>query len=118
MAKSKASFHLMAVPRQFTPQVLAAGGRFLKMKDKALSAKMLKLIQLKDPAYPMIHILDSSQHRVYEVWGEEHIEEVSICNAVFNKNRGSGYRIFKGKPQLTSCKECLKILEQKTTPVG
>lgn len=113
MAKSKATFHLMAVPRKFTPQVLAAGGRFLKMKEKQLQAKTLKLIQLKDPAHPIIHILDPSQHRVFEVWGEQHVEEISICHAVFDKNRGSGYRVFKGKPELTSCKECLKILAQK-----
>lgn len=113
MTKPKITYHLMAVPRDFTAEVLAAGGRFLKMKNKQLQAKVLQLIQLKDAREPTVHILDPSQHRTYEMLGEEYIEDISICKTVFEQNRGEGYRIFKGSPKLTNCKQCIKILKQK-----
>ncbi len=113
MTKRKESFHLMAVPQDFTPTVLEAGGRFLKMKSKQLKAKVLQLIQQKGTSEALIHILDPTQHRDYEMLGEEHVEDMSICNTVFEQNREDGYHIFKGNPKLATCPECLKVLKQK-----
>ncbi|MBF0277691.1 MAG: hypothetical protein HQM13_07875 [SAR324 cluster bacterium] len=113
MKKRKESFHLMAVPKEFTPAVLEAGGRFLKMKNKQLKAKVLKLIQQNSTPEPMVHILDPSQHRSYEMLGEDHEEDMSICNTVFEQNREGGYRIFQGSPRLANCEDCVKVLKQK-----
>ena len=109
--KRKESFHLMAVPQEFTPAVLEAGGRFLKMKNKQLKAKVLQLIQQKGAQDALIHILDPTQHRSYEMLGEDHVEDMSICNTVFEQNRAEGFHIFKGNPKLANCQECVKILK-------
>ncbi|MBF0288507.1 MAG: hypothetical protein HQM14_11880 [SAR324 cluster bacterium] len=113
MNKQKETFHLMAVPKHFTSQVIQEGGRFLQMKNKQLQKKILKLIQQNGELDQAIHILDPHQQRTYEVLGEEYIEDMSICKTVFEQNREGGYRVFKGGSGVVTCKECKKILKQK-----
>ncbi len=113
MNQQKETFHLMAVPKHFTSQVLQEGGRFLQMKNKQLRKKILKLVQQNGALEQLVHILEPSQQRTYEMLGEEYVEDMSICKTVFEQNREGGYRIFKGNPGAVTCKECKKILKQK-----
>lgn len=116
MAKKPSSYHLMAVPKHFTSEVLEAGGRFMKMKNKRYATQTLTLVTEESTMGTVTHILDPSQHRSYEMLGEDYIEDMTLCNTVFEHNRGSDFQIFKGSVDLADCKECKKVLRRINAP--
>lgn len=105
----KETFHLMAVPRNFTQAVLEAGGHFLKLKNKKWAdSEHLTLVQYKNIQDAVIHILDIGTQKSYGMMGEEYVEDISLCENVFIENRGDGYRTFPGSIEQVNCKECKK----------
>ncbi|MBF0351811.1 MAG: hypothetical protein HQM11_12330 [SAR324 cluster bacterium] len=104
--ENKETFHLMAVPRHFTQEVIDAGGKFMRIKSNRLDPDQLQLIQWNNTPEPMIHILDPSQHRDYEMLGSLHEEDLSLCKAVFEQSRGEGYHTFEGNIEQVGCAEC------------
>ena len=64
--KKKETFHLMAVPRSFTTEVLKAGGRLMKLKNKSLDLNNLTLIQWKNKKDAANCILVPGQTKQYE----------------------------------------------------
>ena len=114
MSKEEESFHLMAVPRSFTPHVLKAGGRFMKLKERQwVQADTLSLISQIDSPDGLVHILAPGTHRSYELLGEEFIEDMSICKTTFEQGRDRGYEIRGGLADEVNCPECRKSMTRE-----
>ncbi|MGK5094618.1 hypothetical protein WDW89_21715 [Deltaproteobacteria bacterium TL4] len=113
----KESFHLMAVPRNFTQEVLKAGGKFMKLKDQQWTDPLnLQLLQWNNSPDTMIHILNASQQRSYEMLGQNYVEDMSLCRVIFEQSRAEGYSIYTGSIEQVTCEECLKKINKPTTP--
>ena len=109
MNEALESFHLMAVPRHLTSEVLNHGGKFIRLKSPASqSPKNFELIYFLQDLTPKIHILDSIQHRDYEMFGKSYSEEMSYCKVVFEQQREGGYQIVQGDLEEVTCPECRK----------
>ena len=110
--EKKETFHLMAVPRHMTRQVIQGGGRFLQLKSKRWkNVKQIQLIQYVDSQNETLHILDPEQSRTYEMFGEEIEENLSLCKMVFLNKENQKIRILAGTSGQSDCEECKKTFQ-------